>query len=113
MSDPFQKLADWVRTVFLSPIGTNLIVDGPFGYIEADKMSVDLISPVSGKVINTNKPLMAMPSPINEDPYNTGWMLEIQLSKPDEMTKLVSPKYYVYLESLAAKAWTGPPPPMH
>jgi glycine cleavage system H protein len=111
MSDPFQILADRVKTLYLSPPGTKLTVQAAFGYIEADKLSVDLISPVSGTILTTNTPLMAIPGPINSDPYGTGWMLTIQLTAPAELQNLVAPRYYAYLES--GKNWTGPVPPMH
>ena len=110
MSDPFQVLADRVKTCYLSPPGTILTAETPFGNIEADKLSVDLISPVSGKITGTNGSLMAIAAPINADPYNSGWMLNIQMSNPSELNNLVSPMYYAYLQ---AKGWTGPPPPTH
>lgn len=108
MSDPFQVLADRVNTCWLSPEGTVLSADTPFGSIEADKLNVDLISPVSGKVIRTNTTIMAIPNTINLDPYANGWMLDIELTKPAELDKLVSPRYYAYLQALS---WTGPIPP--
>ena len=110
MSDPFQVLADRVNTCWLSPVGTVLHKDDAFGYIEADKLNVDLITPVSGTVTATNDSLMAIPAPINADPYVTGWMLEIALSDPSELDDLFSPQYYAYLES---PDWPGPVPPMH
>jgi glycine cleavage system H protein len=32
---------------------------------------------------------------VNDDPYNGGWMLEILLSKPDELKKLMDSKVYI------------------
>jgi len=111
MSDQFQKLADKVRTCYISPSGTNLVKDAAFGYIEADKLSVDLIAPVSGKVVDNNISLMSIPDPINADPYGAGWMQTIQMSKPAELGNLVSARYYAYLQS--GTNWTGPVPAMH
>jgi glycine cleavage system H protein len=110
MSDPFQALASKVNTCSLLPTGTILQAEQPFGSIEADKLSVDLISPVSGTIVGMNGALTALPGPINLDPYNSGWMVNVQMSNPSQMNALVSPQYYVYL---MAPTWTGPVPPMH
>jgi glycine cleavage system H protein len=110
MTDPFQVLADRVKTCYLDPPGTLLSAEDTFGNVEADKMNADLITPVSGKILETNTGLMSIPAPINADPYGTGWTLQIQLSKPAELDNLVSPMYYAYLES---KNWTFAVPPMH
>ncbi len=74
-------------------------------------MSVDLISPVSGKIIETNQSVIQHPSQVlNGDPYTTGWMLKIKISNPTDLNKLVTPLYYAYLHS---EGWTGPVPVMH
>lgn len=107
LSDQAQYLADKVNTCSLSPIGATLQREQGFGAIEADKMSFDLISPVSGKIVATNTSLTAIPGPINSDAYGSGWMVNVALSKPSELDSLVSPAYYVYLES--GKTGTAPP----
>jgi glycine cleavage system H protein len=107
ISDPFQALADKVNVCSLLPAGTTLQIAQAFGAIEADKLSLDLISPVSGKIVEVNTSLMALPGPINSDAYGSGWMVNVALSKPSELDSLVSPAYYVYLES--GKTGTAPP----
>jgi glycine cleavage system H protein len=107
VSDPFQYLADRVNTCAFSPVGTNLQTQQPFGSIEADKLSVDLISPVSGKIVQANSALSAIPGSINSDPYGSAWMVNVQLTKPSELDSLVSPAYYAYMQS--DKSGTVPP----
>jgi glycine cleavage system H protein len=107
MTDPFQILSDIVWIFSLDPPGTDLVAEGTFGYMEAEKLSLDLITPVSGKILDTNTALMSIPAPINADPYGTGWMLRIKLSKPEEMDNLISPVYYAFLQS---PNWPGPAP---
>jgi glycine cleavage system H protein len=87
----------------LSQVGTTLANGDAFGNIEGFKMSADLISPVSGGVIQINDSLISLAkqgTPINpmiNDPYNSGWMLVVQLSNLAELSDLVTPQRYVEL----------------
>lgn len=92
------------NNISLSPVGTNLSAGGDFGNIEGYKMTADLITPVSGKIIEINDFLIALArqgtaliSPINDDPYNSGWMIVVQLSKPAELTALLTAQNYYKL----------------
>ncbi|MDZ7331962.1 MAG: glycine cleavage system protein GcvH [candidate division KSB1 bacterium] len=66
----------------------------PFGTIEAVKAVSDLFSPVSGTVIEVNTILQDQPELINQDPYDKGWMIKIQISDPAELEALMSPEDY-------------------
>ena len=110
MTDTFQVLADRINTMWFTDAGTTVVKDMAFGYIEADKLSCDLISPVTGKVLERNSSVMARPSLLNMDAFNAGWLLRVQLTKPEELAAMLAPKYYAYLES---PSWTGPIPAMH
>ena len=107
LSDQAQYLADMIRVCSLSPVGTTLQREQGFGAIEADKMSFDLITPVSGKITAINASLTALPVPVNADCYGSGWMINVAISKPSELDSLVSPAYYVWL--MAGKIGTAPP----
>lgn len=50
------------------------------GEIESSKALVDIISPVSGKVISINEMLVQKPELINENPYESGWIAELELT---------------------------------
>ncbi|MCP9749353.1 glycine cleavage system protein GcvH [Ferruginibacter sp. HRS2-29] len=65
-----------------------------FGSIEALKTVSDLFMPVSGKVIEINKPLWLNPAWVNSDPFDKGWMIKIELIKPDEIEGLLSIEAY-------------------
>jgi glycine cleavage system H protein len=111
ITDEFQLLIGLIDTCWVSPPASVLKVEESFGDIEGYKMSVDLISPVSGKVLATNQSVIEHPAPLlNGDPYITGWMLNIQMSNPADLNNLVTPMYYAYLKS---EGWTGPVPSMH
>ena len=89
--------------LWLSQVGTTLTEDDAFGGIEGFKMSADLITPVSGKVIQINDALISLAKqgmPIDaiiNDPYNSGWMTVVQLSNSSELSNLVTPQKYIEL----------------
>ncbi len=69
----------------------------PFGTIEAVKAVSELYAPVTGKVVEVNEELQDSPELINQDPYGKGWMIKVELSQPEELDKLLSPKDYEQL----------------
>ena len=65
-----------------------------FGEIESPKAVSELFAPVSGKVIEVNAELQDRPELVNEEPYEAGWMLKVQLSDLSEMDNLMSADQY-------------------
>ena len=65
-----------------------------FGVVESTKAVSELFSPINGKVVEVNDPLSDAPESINEDPYEEGWMIQVELSNPDELKGLMSPEAY-------------------
>lgn len=77
--------------VSLEKVGTEVKVSDSIGVIEAAKMTGDLISPISGTIVKTNSEIVADPSIVNNDPYEAGWMVEIETRNWDaEINALVS-----------------------
>lgn len=64
-----------------------------FGAVESVKAASDLISPVSGAVVNINEELMDNPRLINEDAMNT-WIIEVELTDPSELENLMDEEAY-------------------
>jgi len=65
-----------------------------FGDIESVKATSELLSPLSGKIVRVNTNLKDTPELINDQPYEGGWMLVIELSNPAELDGLMSPQEY-------------------
>ena len=65
-----------------------------FGSVESVKAVSDLFSPVSGKVLKVNSPLTDSPEYVNEEPYDGGWMIQIELAAPDETKGLMNAEAY-------------------
>ncbi|HUK65436.1 MAG TPA: glycine cleavage system protein GcvH [Anaeromyxobacteraceae bacterium] len=59
-----------------------------FGVVESTKAVSELFAPVTGKVVEVNDPLSDAPETINEDPYEEGWMIQIEISDSKELEGL-------------------------
>ncbi len=64
-----------------------------FGAVESVKAASDLISPVTGKVIEVNGALEDEPELLNADPY-ANWIIKVQMSDPSEVSKLLDAAEY-------------------
>ena len=65
-----------------------------FGTVESVKAVSDLFSPVSGKVVKVNDPLSDTPESVNEDCYDEGWMIQVEVSDLKELDGLMSAHQY-------------------
>ncbi|MGM0612907.1 MAG: glycine cleavage system protein GcvH [Bacteroidota bacterium] len=65
-----------------------------FGTIEAVKTVSDMYMPVSGKVLEFNEELDETPETINEDPYEQGWIIKVEVKEPSQLEDLMSAEQY-------------------
>lgn len=64
-----------------------------FGAVESVKAASDLISPVSGTVVEVNEALEDESGLLNQNPYEN-WIIKVQMSQPDELDKLMNATDY-------------------
>jgi len=76
-------------------VGSEVAQGSPFGTIEAMKTVAELISPVSGEVLEINEALEADPRLVNRDPYGEGWMIRAAIHDNDEIEGLLTPQDYM------------------
>ena len=88
-----EQLGD-VTMVELPNEGDAVTKEQVFGTVESVKAVSDLFAPVSGSVNRVNTPLADSPEYVNEDPYDEGWMIEIEMSDPNEADELMNPEQY-------------------
>jgi glycine cleavage system H protein len=88
-----EQLGD-VTQVDLPREGETLKKGDVLGSVESVKAVSDVYAPVSGKVVKINSPLQDSPEYLNEEPYDGGWMIQVELSKPEELGKLMNAKAY-------------------
>ena len=81
--------------------GTELVKGDVICAVESVKTAADVYSPVSGTVIKVNYDLDGSPEMVNSEPYES-WIVEIELSDPEELTSLMDESEYAkYCESEA------------
>jgi glycine cleavage system H protein len=83
-----------VTQVDLPREGETLKQRDVFGSVESVKAVSDLFAPLSGKVLKVNSPLADSPEYVNEEPYDGGWMIQLELASPDEVKKLMDAAAY-------------------
>ena len=88
-----ESLGD-VVFVELPDVGADLSQFDKMGEIESVKAVSDLFTPVGGKVLERNELVIDSPQLVNENSFDSGWMLRIQLSDPSELDKLMSAEEY-------------------
>jgi len=74
--------------------GETLEKNAIFGTVEAVKTVSDLFLPISGTILEVNQDLVKNPEIINENPYEKGWMIKIQISDPKELDELLKVEAY-------------------
>ena len=69
--------------------------------IESVKASIDIFSPLTGKIISVNEDLKEDPSLLNTDPYGEGWIFEMKMSDLTELEDLMlDVDYKAYIEEI-------------
>ena len=61
---------------------------------EGASVAADLISPLTGEVIEVNQMVLEEPEKVNDDPYGDGWLIKIRLSDPGEADGLLDVAAY-------------------
>ena len=74
--------------------GATLTRDQTYGEVESVKAVSDVVSPLSGEVIEVNQKVVDAPETVNEDPYGEGWLVRIRLSEPSEAAALLDVDAY-------------------
>jgi len=75
-------------------VGSTVAKDSSYGEVESVKAVSDLISPLSGEVLEVNEKVVDAPETVNEDPYGEGWLIRIRMSSTDEQEQLLSVDAY-------------------
>ena len=75
-------------------VGATVAKDQSYGEVESVKAVSDLISPLSGEVLEVNATVVDAPETVNEDPYGAGWLIRIKLTDPGEADALLDAGAY-------------------
>tara|TARA_S200000501_G_C20383309_1_gene551555 strand:+ start:68 stop:454 length:387 start_codon:yes stop_codon:yes gene_type:complete len=83
--------------VEIESIGEMLVSEEVFGSVEAVKTVSDLFMPLSGEVLEFNTALEDTPEAVNEDPYESGWIIKVKIDDPSQISKLLDSDAYQQL----------------
>ncbi len=79
--------------VDLPEVGDTVSQEEEFGAVESVKAASDLISPVTGEILEVNEDLVGEPELLNKNPYDN-WLLKVKLENNDEIGSLLSSEEY-------------------
>ena len=74
--------------------GAKAAKDSSYGEVESVKAVSELISPLSGEVLEVNQKVVDAPETVNEDPYGDGWLIRIRLDDASEADDLLDAAAY-------------------
>jgi glycine cleavage system H protein len=80
--------------VSLPEVGASVTAGEAVGELESTKSVSDVYSPVTGTVTARNESLTDSPETVNDDPYGSGWLFEVELSAADQLDGLLSAAEY-------------------
>ncbi|PGH17642.1 glycine cleavage system H protein [Helicocarpus griseus UAMH5409] len=78
----------------LPTVDTEVAAGETIGAVESVKSASDIMSPVSGKVVEANTKLEESPKIINQSPEEEGWIARLQISDKGELEGLMDKKTY-------------------
>lgn len=94
ITDYAQEQLGNVVYVDMPEVGDDVSAGEEFGAVESVKAASDLISPISGTVVEINENLEEQPELINQDAFEN-WIIKVQLSDKSELEGLMDDETYI------------------
>jgi len=95
ITDKFQAFLVDIFNITIQDVDQTLYHDQYFADVEASKMNVELVSPVSGIILQNNTEVTSNPKIIHKNPYTRGWLYVIELNNPEELNELMVAEDYL------------------
>ena len=83
-----------ITYVELPEVGTVVKAGAAFGEVESVKATSELLSAVSGTIIEINAELADHPERVNDDPFGAGWMARIKVDSLAPLESLMDAAAY-------------------
>lgn len=93
ITDYAQNALGNVVYVDMPDVDDEITAGEDFGAVESVKAASDLLSPVSGTVLEVNEALDDQPELINQDAFEN-WIIKVELSDTAELDQLMDAKAY-------------------
>ncbi len=88
ITDFAQKEITDVVFVELPKIGKKVEKGGEVAIIESVKAAFSIYAPLGGEVVSVNEKIENNPGLVNDDPYGEGWLFELKVSEPAQLSTL-------------------------
>ena len=83
-----------ITYVEMNPVGSEVTAGGSLGEVESVKTTAEVFTVVGGTVREVNENLSSDPSILNEDPYQAGWLIKLDVSDTTAVDALMDDKAY-------------------
>lgn len=93
ISDYAQHALGSIVYVDMPEVGDEVAAGEDFGAVESVKAASDLISPVSGEVVEINEALEDEPELLNSDAFGN-WIIKVRISDASELDNLLDAAAY-------------------
>ena len=93
ISDYAQHALGNIVYVDMPEVGDEVTQGEEFGAVESVKAASDLISPISGEVVEINEALEDAPELVNEDAYEN-WIMKVKFTDAAELDNLLDADAY-------------------
>jgi glycine cleavage system H protein len=94
VTDYAQDALGDVVYVQLPTVGSAVAAGEAFGEVESTKSVSDLFAPADGRVVAVNEGLQDAPQLVNSEPYEGGWLCEIEMADTSQYEQLLSAQAY-------------------
>ena len=100
ITDFLQSMATDILFVEFKDVGTEIEQFDEVASFESTKTILDLISPVSGVIVEVNEKISEKPELVNQDPYGEGWFAVLKLKnfESDRENLLDATEYFEVLK---------------
>jgi glycine cleavage system H protein len=103
ITDYAQSQLGDITYVELPEEGDDFKKDAVFGSVDSLKTVAELYAPLSGSIVEINSDLPNNAERVNEDPYNDGWIIKLEIAQEAELEQLMPADEYLKLISKLSK----------
>ena len=94
ITDHAQQLLGDLVFIDLPEIGRDVKAGDELGVVESVKAASDFYAPISGTLVAINEAVQQNAALVNQSPEQTGWLVKIKASNPNEIAELLSAEQY-------------------
>ncbi len=81
IDDFAQKLVGQIKDINIPKVGSKVTQGEKAWRLKVDSKSIDMLSPVDGKVYAINEEIINSPENLSKNPYGEAWLMKIQVPK--------------------------------